>query len=272
MRDRDHRLGDHAGSGTGGAGAEHADGAGADGAGADAAGGGGSSAVTPPGGRSGRQRGKRSSLLELPIIVVVALALSLLIKTFLVQAFFIPSTSMQPTLEVGDRVFVSKLSTRFGEVQRGDVVVFQDPGGWLPDLPETDGGWLRDALVFVGLAPSAAGDDLIKRVIGVGGDTVACCTEEGQVSINGEPLTEPYLYPGEDPSEIEFQVDVLPGSVWVMGDHRGVSEDSRFHQDDPRGGMVPLDNVIGRAFVLVWPVDRWTGIGRPDTFERLTPP
>jgi signal peptidase I len=220
-----------------------------------------------------RGKGKqRSFLAELPIILLVALVLSLLIKTFFIQAFFIPSSSMEQTLLIGDRVFVNKLATRFGDIERGDVVVFQDPGGWLAEQPEEPAGsrlsrGLRDAMVFVGLAPSADEDDLIKRVIGVGGDHVVCCDAQGRVSVNDVALAEPYVFPGDTPSELEFDVTVPRASIWVMGDHRGVSEDSRYHQDDERGGMVPLDNVIGRAFVVVWPLNRLTGIGRPEVFD-----
>ncbi len=216
-----------------------------------------------------RRAKQRSFWGELPVILVIALAVSLLVKTFLIQAFFIPSTSMQPTLEIGDRVFVEKLTTRFGTVQRGDVAVFHDPGGWLPDdpAPVGAGARLREALAFVGIAPSASGQDLIKRVIGVGGDRVRCCDAQGRVSVNGVALDEPYLYGGESPSEVDFDVTVPAGSIWVMGDHRSVSEDSRFHREDRREGMVPLDSVIGRAFVLVWPLDRASAIRRPANFE-----
>ncbi|MDP9417289.1 MAG: signal peptidase I [Actinomycetota bacterium] len=229
------------------------------------------SGADDPGPAAEARATSRSFLRELPVIVVVALALSLLLKTFLVQAFFIPSTSMQPTLEVGDRVFVEKITTRFGSVDRGDVIVFRDPGGWLPDDPPAPRGVrtaLREALAFVGVLPSTSEDDLIKRVIGVGGDRVRCCDRDGRVTVNGKALDEPYVFPGDKPSEIDFDVRVPDGSVWVMGDHRGVSEDSRFHRDE-NGGRIPLDSVIGRAFVTVWPADRWGGLGRPAQFERL---
>lgn len=223
--------------------------------------------------RKGHRRKQRSFWHELPFILIVALLLSLLIKTFLLQAFFIPSGSMEDTLLVGDRVFVNKLSSRIGEIHRGDVVVFKDPGGWLPE-PEQATGFarvrqvVRDGLVFIGLAPSDTGDDLIKRVIGVGGDHVKCCDSDGRVTVNGVALDETYVFPGDEPSAEEFDVAVPKGSIWVMGDHRSLSEDSRAHQDDSRGGMVPEDNVLGRAFAVVWPFDQAKRLHRPDTFDQ----
>jgi signal peptidase I len=222
----------------------------------------------------GRRERRGSFLRELPVILVAALVLSLLIKSFLVQAFFIPSGSMEQTLAVGDRVFVNKLVTRFGDVERGDVVVFRDPADWLDDPPAPAEGTgqvreaLRDGLEFVGLAPSSSGDDLIKRVIGVGGDRVACCDAEGRVTVNGVPLEEDYLFPGNDPSETTFDVEVPEGHLWVMGDHREQSLDSRAHIGEPGGGMLPEEDVVGRAFVVVWPFDRFKGLSRPDTFSR----
>ena len=229
-----------------------------------------------PGCRRRRERRQRSEsgsfLRELPFILVAALVLSLLIKTFLVQAFYIPSGSMENTLLIGDRVFVNKLTTRFGEVHRGDVVVFRDPANWLSEatVPQPTGlaGAVRRALEFVGLAPSSSDDDLIKRVIGVGGDTVACCDAKGRLTVNGVPLDEPYLYPGDVPSEEKFKVTVPQGDLWVMGDHRSVSEDSRVHIGEPGGGFVPEDDVVGRAFVVVWPLDRFRTLHRPDTFDQ----
>lgn len=235
-------------------------------------------AAGSPGGRApagGHRRAAKGSFLrELPVILVVALVLSLLIKTFLVQAFYIPSRSMEDTLLVGDRVFVNKLATRFGDVERGDVVVFSDPADWLADPPRATGGGLagtlRRGLEFVGLAPSTTGDDLIKRVIGVGGDRISCCDEQGRLSVNGVVLDEPYVFPGDRPSDIDFQVTVPDEALWVMGDHRSLSEDSRAHLGRPGGGFVPLDNVIGRAFVVVWPLDRMDRLTRPDSFDEVS--
>jgi signal peptidase I len=197
---------------------------------------------------------KKSFLRELPGIVITALVISVLIKTFLVQAFYIPSGSMENTLLVNDRVLVNKLADKPDEIHRGDVIVFRDPGGWLSGSQETGRGGvfggLRKALVFVGLAPAVGEEDLIKRVIAVGGDTVQCCTS-GHLTVNGVPLDEPYLYPSDlgTPSQTDFgPIKVPAGKLWVMGDHRSVSEDSRAHRTQPGQGFVPVSDVIGRAF------------------------
>ena len=204
---------------------------------------------------------------EIVIVVVLALALATIVRVFLFQAFLIPSGSMENTLLVGDRVLVSKLTTRFGEVQRGDVVVFRDPGGWLgPPVPGPDGvrGVLSDALEFVGVLPSDAEGHLIKRVIGVEGDEVACCDDNGRLTVNGVAVDETALLkPGVEPSTQDFDVTVPTGSLWVMGDNRSNSGDSRVH------GAVPLGDVVGRTFAVVWPPDRWSGVGRPDTYDAV---
>lgn len=223
--------------------------------------------------RSRRRSTVRSWLRETAIIVVSALVLSVLIKTFLVQSFFIPTGSMESTLEVSDRVLVSKLAPGPLDMHRGDIVVFKDPGGWL--LPADDGpGGLRgafdDAMTFVGLLPQDAGEHLIKRVIGLPGDTVACCDSEGRLTVNGVSIDEPYINAGSQPSEIEFSVEVPEGSLWVMGDNRQNSRDSRYHQGDPGGGAIPLENVVGVAFVTLWPLDRATVLRNPgDTFAEV---
>jgi signal peptidase I len=223
-------------------------------------------AVAPGGAVASGLRGVVVLIREVALVLVIALGLSLLMKTFLVQAFYIPSESMENTLQVGDRVLVSKLTPGPVDLRRGDVVVFADPGDWLtPPLevqqnPVARG--LRSALTFVGLLPADSGEHLIKRVVGLPGDTVVCCDQRRRITVNGAPLTEPYLFPANDPSEVEFTVTVPEGRVWVMGDHRAVSQDSRYHQDED-GGMVPVDSVVGRAFVVVWPPGRWEVLRNP---------
>lgn len=219
---------------------------------------------------SGEHRKKqRSFWKELPILVGVALVLALVIKTFFVQAFSIPSASMQNTLQRGDRVLVDKLTPWFGSApQRGEVVVFHDPGGWLPEAVDEPNP-VQNALGFIGLMPSAEEKNLIKRVIAVGGDTVEC-SGTGPVKVNGKALDEPYLHPGSTPcGDKPFGPVKLPqGRIWVMGDNRQDSADSRYHQDLPGGGTVDEDQVIGRAIVVVWPVGRWSTLPVPPTFDQ----
>jgi signal peptidase I len=209
---------------------------------------------------------------ETVIVVVLSLLIATLVRIFLVQAFLIPSQSMEQTLLVGDRVLVSKLTTRFGEVERGDVVVFEDPNGWLGPLvqapaPTGLAGWLREGLVFVGVLPDDAEGHLIKRVVAVGGDTVACCDDQGRLTVNGIAVEEDeYLYPGDVPSTTDFEEVVPSEAVYVMGDHRSNSGDSRVH------GVVPEDKITGRAFAVVWPVSRWQRVDRPDAFEAVPEP
>jgi signal peptidase I len=216
-----------------------------------------------------------SFLLEVACIFATATVVSLLIKIFLVQAFFIPSGSMEPTLHgctgcVGDRVLVNKLTSQMGGVHRGDIVVFRDPDGWLlnqhPSSTIVKQSRVYDALAFIGFLPSSSENDLIKRVIGVGGDTVE--GRGGKVYVNSIPLEEPYVFPGNSPSEADFRVTVPAEKLWVMGDHRSESADSRFHQQEPGKGFVPVDNVVGRAFVIIWPFNRIGSLDRPATFDQ----
>ncbi|MER7756347.1 signal peptidase I [Kitasatospora sp. NPDC097643] len=224
--------------------------------------------------RAARRR-RRSVLREFPLIVLVALVVALVMKTFLIQVFVIPSGSMEQTIQVGDRVLVDKLTPWFGsEPERGDVVVFKDPGGWLESdhKPSDDGpvlGAAKQVLTFVGLLPSDSEQDLIKRVIGVGGDTVECCDAQGRLSVNGTPVDEPYLAPGNPPSQRPFKVKVPQGRLWVMGDHRDVSADSRFHMGNPGQGTIPLSGVVGRAFVIAWPLDRFHQLDAPGSLSSL---
>ncbi len=210
-------------------------------------------------------------LKELPILVVVAFGIALLIKAFLIQAFYIPSESMEDTLAVGDRVLVSELTPGPFDLEHGDVVVFKDPGGWLSDTAQPQRGALGSAVVsvltFVGVLPQDAGEHLIKRLIGLPGDRVACCDDQGRVTVNGAPLDEPYLAPGAAPSERTFDVVVPDGRIWVMGDNRQNSRDSRWHMDLEGHGTVGEDLVVGRAFVTIWPLSRWGWLSDyPETF------
>jgi signal peptidase I len=202
------------------------------------------------------------AVTEVVVVVAMALAISLVVKTFLVQAFYIPSGSMENTLLLDDRVVVSKLTPGPFALHRGDIIVFKDPGNWLPATVPPDDGTVRHVVrsvfTFVGLLPHDSGEHLIKRVIGLPGDTVACCDSGGHVTVNRVGITEPYLYPGNVPSSKTFRQTVPAGKLWVMGDHREISEDSRVH------GFVPESDVVGRAFVLVWPLSRATWLGRPD--------
>jgi signal peptidase I len=224
-----------------------------------------------------RPRRPHSMLRETGGIVLTALIVSLLVKTFLVQAFYVPSGSMEPTLHGcpgcrDDRIMVSKLTTHLGGIHRGDVVVFRDRFGWLPEQPAaTTGvrGHLHSFLTYIGLAPASADNDLVKRVIAVGGDTVV--GRGGAVYVDGAKLTEPYLYPGSNASgPTGFRVIVPEGSLWVMGDHRDASADSRAHMRGPGHGFVRVDDVVGRAFAIVWPLDRATILHRPPTFDQPT--
>lgn len=201
-------------------------------------------------------KAKGSSLRELPILIISALVLSIIVKTFFIQFFYIPSGSMENTLQVNDRVGVNKFGALFSDIKRGEVVVFRDPANWLsPNYDDSSGirKVVKDSLVFVGVLPDPSKQYLIKRVIGVGGDKVRCCGKDGKIEVNGVSINEPYIYEGDKPSDSEFEVEVPQGFIWVMGDHRGASADSRFHTDDPNKGMVALDKVTGRATFIIWP-------------------
>jgi signal peptidase I len=209
---------------------------------------------------------RRSWSAELLLLLGVALTVTFLVRLLLVQAFYIPSGSMEPTLHVGDRVLVSKLAYRLGDVQRGDVVVFDGRGSFAATDGEDDGGGSSDGVLarvgrsvgaFLGVSPSER--DFVKRVVGLPGDHVICCDAQGRITVNGRALAEPYVAQGDPASTQPFDVVVPPRRLWVMGDHRSDSADSRAHLGDPGGGTVPLDRVIGKVLVRFWPLARLGG-------------
>jgi len=226
-----------------------------------------SAAARAPARAKGAKRA-RSFWRDLVIIVIAALVLTIVLKAFVVQVFAIPSGSMENTLQPGDRVLVNKLVYRFRDIARGDVVVFSGQGSWGPDAPPPPGNPLVrfwDGVTnLIGI--SAPGTDYIKRVIGVPGDHVACC-DAGRVTVNGVPLSEQsYVHPGDVPSQVVFSVTVPPGQLWVLGDNRANSDDSRYRRDDPGSGTIPESAVVGRAFVIIWPPSRIGDLPIPATF------
>ncbi|MDN4479621.1 signal peptidase I [Demequina muriae] len=199
--------------------------------------------------------------------MVSALVLSLVLKTFFFQSFWIPSGSMEPTLQLNDRILVTKWRPGVLDLRRGDIVVFKDPGGWLEPVDNSDDTPLEAAgktvLTFTGLLPEDAGEHLVKRVVGLPGETIECCDADGRLLVDGEPLHEDYLVDGIVPSETDFTTTVPANYVWVMGDNRPHSADSRAHQGNPGGGSVPISSIVGTAFVTVWPLQQWQTLGNP---------
>ena len=215
-------------------------------------------------------------LRESVIVIGMALLLSLVVKTWLMQAFYIPSESMENTLVKGDRVIVNKLVPSPMTLKRGDVIVFEDPDHWLPaPIPPQRSpiaSAVNSTLVFVGLVPTDEGNHLIKRVIGLPGDHVVCCDSKKRLTVNGAALNEPYLYPRDAPSEESFNITVPAGRVWVMGDHRSLSADSSPHDENSGGvkGSVPESLIVGRAIAVVWPVEHWAWLSdSSDTFAKV---
>ncbi|PWC08273.1 signal peptidase I [Mycetocola zhujimingii] len=230
--------------------------------------------------RRSQKKGALLFLRDVLVIFVVALLVSFLIKTFLVRSFFIPSSSMEQTLQIDDRILVNELVPDLVGVQRGDVVVFRDPGGWLPPTAEVEQPPLVAAVdwVFsaVGLSASDSDDHLIKRVIGLPGDHVVCCNALGQMTVNGVPLNEPYVTLPAGVATVSkdaFDVTVPDNSLWVMGDNRYNSKDSRYNREQPGNGFVPVDNVVGRAFVVSWPSSHWGWLdNHPSVFAGIRDP
>ena len=212
--------------------------------------------------------------IELPLLVLLAFGVAFIVKTFLFQAFYIPSGSMENTLQVGDRVFVNKVVYDLHGPRRGDIVVFNGVDSFSPEVvvpPVTNpvAKLMQGVGRLIGFAPPDE-RDFVKRVVGVAGDHVRCCDAQGRVTVNDVPLAEtPYLFPGNSPSDQTFNVIVPAGKLFVMGDHRAASADSRAHLGDPGGGFVPVDRVIGQAFVIVWPFGDATFLHRPATFSTL---
>lgn len=198
---------------------------------------------------------------ETLLLLALALGASVIVKAFFLQMYFVPSASMHPQLVEEDRILVEKVSTWDGEPNRGDVVVFEDPGGWLGTTPEPTG--FQTFLSLLGLYPE--GGHLVKRVIGLPGEEVACCDKQGRITIDDEPLDESaYLPKKTAPSEKQFDVVVPDDAIWVMGDNRSNSQDSRYHMGDEGQGSVPLDNVVGKVWAIVWPLDRFEVLDSPD--------
>lgn len=208
------------------------------------------------------------TLRQVLVIVAVVLLISGLVRLFLVRVYHIPSESMEQTLQVGDRVAVSLLVPRVMDLRRGDVVVFRDTKGWLPAV--NDDGPLTAALRVAGLVPEPAEENVVKRVVGLPGDHVSWQQGDAGLTVNGVEVSEPYLFPGDAPSVEPFDVVVPKGGLWVLGDHRSRSADSRAHQDGPGAGFVSVDDLVGRAEARVWPVTRWGSAGSdPDAFAEV---
>lgn len=202
---------------------------------------------------------------EVAIILMCALVLSVLVRTFLVQAFYVPSESMENTLMPDDRILASKITTELTGAHRGEVVVFQDPGGWLPKSA-TSVGPLHKGLEFIGLLPSSSGDNLVKRIIGVAGDHVMCCDAQKRIVLNDVPLVETYIKPGAGTDQVPFSITVPADGIFVMGDNRSNSKDSRYHLE-VNSGSVSVGNIVGRVVLKVWPFSAWGTVPIPPTFE-----
>jgi signal peptidase I len=205
------------------------------------------------------------------LLVVTAMVMAVVVKAFFLQAFYIPSESMEPTMLVDDKILVEKVSYWAGEPDRGDIVVFDDPGGWLNAAESRKASNpVQRALEVIGLFPT--GGHLIKRVVGVGGDSVKCCDSTGHITVNGTPLDEPYLQDSKANANQTFDVVVPKDHLWVMGDNRGNSADSRMHMGDPGGGFIDEDEVVGKAWLRVWPLSRFGFMHHPDTFDAVRKP
>jgi signal peptidase I len=198
------------------------------------------------------------------LTVVTAAALIVAgVRVLLVQSFVIPSESMRPLLEVGDRVLVSRLDYRLGDVHRTDVIVFDGEGVFDPPTIRSGAPLAAVGRAVAGALGAPVGEsDYVKRVIGLPGERIVCCDATGSITVDGRPLVEPYLAGAGRASSIPFDIRVPAGRLWVMGDNRNDSGDSRAHLGDPGGGTVPLDHVVGRVVTVWWPWARAAGVGR----------
>ncbi len=226
--------------------------------------------------RKARKNWLLSFLIDFVVIVGTAMVLSVAIKAFLIRSFYIPSGSMLETLQINDRIIVNVTSPELTPINRGDIIVFRDPGGWLGAIPKSPKEPIQELSDFVlgtfGITAPDSAEHLVKRVIGLPGDSVVCCDSDGKLTINGQPIEEPYIGSNK-PSELEFSVTVPEGHYWVMGDNRPNSTDSRYHIDLPTGGFVPSSVVVGTAFVISWPLENWTWLGSfPEVFVDVPNP
>lgn len=217
------------------------------------------------------------SVREFLIIIAIAVVASFVIKTFFFRAFYIPSGSMENTLQIKDRVFVNLMRPGIWDIDRGDIIVFTDTDDWLKDTAfdtsNEEPNALQRGLIFLGLQPDPAEQHLIKRIIGLPGDRVECCDDGGMLKVNGTPIDEPYVHPGVAPSDFEFDVTVPQDSLWVMGDNRNRSADSRYHMDGAQQGFVPVDSVTGRAELRVWPLNAFGQVNNNrDVFKNVPEP
>ena len=201
---------------------------------------------------------------EIALVVLLALVVSTLLRLFIVQVFYIPSPSMNPTLVENDRIAVSRLHSWTGNIKRGDVIVFDDVLGWLPPGEQP---WWTKAGEFLGIIPADAGQNLVKRVVGVGGDRVQCPTMGGQLQVNGVSITEPYVM-GQACTMV-FDVTVPEGKLWVMGDNRANSADSRYHMSGDETPFISTDAVVGKAVAIIWPIGNWGTLPGRDAFAAV---
>lgn len=205
---------------------------------------------------------------EIVLIIFYALLIAFVLKTFIVRGFFIPSGSMENTLQINDRVFVNVAGSMFGHADRGDIIVFEDTKQWIPDNGTSQNA-MRSTLSFIGILPDSSENYLVKRVIGVGGDRVQCCSSNGKITVNGVELDETYLKEGVSPSDIPFDVIVPENSYFVMGDNRANSADSRYHID-MNTAFINDSDVVGNVFVIAWPLNHLGFVsGESDVFAKV---